>query len=160
MRCLIVSDTHGKTNNLDQVLEEIEPIDYFFHLGDICDVDLFTSVEISCPKAIIAGNNDYWGPYPKETMVDLAGHSIWICHGHRYGIYYGTEELKDQGRSRGADIVMCGHSHVPVIDIEDDVWVVNPGSLTYPRQANKLPSYIIMDIDDSGEVSFVLKYIE
>ncbi len=160
MKILIVSDTHGKTYHLDQILENVSPIDYFIHLGDVCDVDLFTSVEIKCPKAIIAGNNDFFVPYPKEDMITIAGRKIWLTHGHRYDIYYGTHRIKAAAREKGADIVMCGHSHYPLIEIDDDIVVLNPGSVTFPRQENRLPSFIIMEIDDKNEAHYTLNYLK
>lgn len=159
MKILIVSDTHGRTYNLDYVIAQEAPFDYFIHLGDVCDVYLETEREISCPKTIIAGNNDFFGTYPKEAELELAGKRIWLNHGHRYGIHYGTDFLKKTGREMGVDIVMCGHSHVPVIDIEDDIMVLNPGSLTFPRQENRTPSYIVMEINEAGEVNCRIRYL-
>ena len=42
---------------------------------------------------------------------------------------------------------MFGHTHRPIIDYHKDVIALNPGSLSYPRQEGKRPSYIIMDLD-------------
>ncbi len=159
MKILIVSDTHGRNWNLDTVLENVSPIDCFIHLGDVEDVDLFTSVEIKCPKYIVSGNNDFFLPYPKEDEIELSGYRIWLTHGNRYGISYGVEEIMDEARERGVDIVMCGHSHRPVI-VEEDVVVLNPGSLTYPRQMNRMPSYIIMEIDEKNEAHYTINYLE
>ena len=71
----------------------------------------------------------------------------------------GNEILKDEARSRGVDIVMYGHTHRPVIEYDGDIIAINPGSLTYPRQEGRQPTYIIMTIDESGEADFELKYI-
>ena len=54
---------------------------------------------------------------------------------------------------------MYGHTHRPVVDIEDDIIAVNPGSLTYPRQDNRKPSYIIMDLDREGKAHFTINYL-
>ena len=55
---------------------------------------------------------------------------------------------------------MYGHTHKPDIDYSDDIITINPGSLSYPRQAGRLPSYIVMEIDRNGEANFVLKYVQ
>jgi hypothetical protein len=68
--------------------------------------------------------------------------------------------LKKEAIAAGADIVMYGHTHKPVIDISKNIIAINPGSLSYPRQENRKPSYIIMDIDSDGEARFDLRYIE
>ena len=45
------------------------------------------------------------------------------------------------------------------VDIEGDIIAVNPGSLTYPRQENRKPSYIIMELDREGKVHFTINYL-
>jgi hypothetical protein len=47
-----------------------------------------------------------------------------------------------------------------VIDISPNIIAINPGSLSYPRQENHKPSYIIMEINASGEAEFDLRYVE
>jgi hypothetical protein len=83
-----------------------------------------------------------------------------ITHGHRYYIGMGNEMLKREAIAQGADIVMYGHTHRPVIDISPNIIAINPGSLSYPRQENHKPSYIIMEINASGEAEFDLRYVE
>ena len=56
-------------------------------------------------------------------------------------------------------IVMFGHTHRPIIDYHKDVIALNPGSLSYPRQEGKRPSYIIMDLDKKGEATFEIEYL-
>ena len=60
---------------------------------------------------------------------------------------------------RGVDIVLYGHTHRPVIDIDDDIIAVNPGSLSYPRQEGRQPSYALMEIDREGKVHFTIAYL-
>ena len=83
-----------------------------------------------------------------------------ITHGHRYYIGMGNEMLKKEAVAQGADIVMYGHTHRPVIDISNDVIAINPGSLSYPRQENRKPSYIIMELDGNGEAHFQLQFVD
>jgi predicted phosphodiesterase len=72
-----------------------------------------------------------------------------------------TAMLKDEAKSRGFNIVMYGHTHRPSIDMSDpEVTVINPGSLAYPRQEGRRPSYIIMEIDRHGEAHFALNMLE
>ena len=55
--------------------------------------------------------------------------------------------------SRGKDIVMFGHTHKPYLDTEDGITILNPGSLSYPRQEGRRSSYMIMTIDEAGEAA-------
>ena len=61
---------------------------------------------------------------------------------------------------KGVDIVMYGHSHKPVVDIDDGIIAINPGSLTYPRQDGRKPSFIIMELDKNGDAHFTINYLE
>ena len=85
---------------------------------------------------------------------------IFITHGHRYNVYSDRDILKQNARLQGCDIAMYGHTHVPEIDLEDDVWVLNPGSIALPRQPGRQPSYMIMEIDASGKAQFTMHYYE
>ena len=82
-----------------------------------------------------------------------------MIHGHNYYVAMGNETLKEEAYARGADIVMYGHTHKPVIDVEDALIAVNPGSLTYPRQMGRRPSYILMELDEEGEAHFSICYL-
>ena len=51
---------------------------------------------------------------------------------------------------------MYGHTHVPIINQGRDVTILNPGSLTLPRQDGFANTYILMEIDREGEAHFTL----
>jgi hypothetical protein len=89
----------------------------------------------------------------------LGGYRVWLTHGHYYGIGMSSEMIKQEAREREVDIVMCGHTHKPVIEREHDLTLINPGSISYPRQENRRPSYILMEIDRNGEAHYTLNYI-
>ena len=57
-------------------------------------------------------------------------------------------------------MVIYGHTHRPVITEENGIKVLNPGSLTYPRQEGRKYTYIIMEIDEKGEVECTLHHLE
>ncbi|MFI3214504.1 MAG: metallophosphoesterase family protein, partial [Eubacteriales bacterium] len=79
---------------------------------------------------------------------------IWITHGNHYFVTVNSEWIKEEARSRNVDIVMYGHTHMPVVQEDGDLMIVNPGSLTYPRQAGRKSTYIIMEIEEDGGANF------
>ena len=164
MKILIVSDTHGRLNNFESVIKAVSPIDYLIHCGDVGydPEDLERVRELAgCPCSIVQGNNDIGLGLPEEEELAIAGRRILIVHGHRHGLYRGYETLREIARERHCDVAMFGHTHVPVIDKEDPaVTVINPGSLTFPRQPGRRPSYIVMSTDRRGEVMYTLNYLE
>lgn len=160
MKILIVSDTHGHERNLKKVVEKVGQTDLFIHLGDIEGHEDYIEALADCPIHMVSGNNDFFSDLPREEEFQLGRYRVLITHGHYYGVSVGTDRLKEEARSRNIDIVMYGHTHRPEIDIDDHVTVLNPGSLSYPRQWGRKPSYMLMEIDREGEAHYTINYIE
>ena len=83
-----------------------------------------------------------------------------LTHGHYYYITMGTQMIKEDAKARGFDIVMFGHTHRPYLEQDKGIVVLNPGSLSYPRQDGRKPSYIMMDLDREGQAHFTINYIK
>lgn len=159
MKILIVSDTHGKNLNLERVLEYVPSIDLLIHLGDIEGSEDFIEAIAPCPVEMVAGNNDFFSSLPREKVIYLGErHKAFICHGQFYYVNFGTSRIEEEAKSRGCDIVIFGHTHRPLIEKNGDFWCLNPGSLSFPRQENRRPSYIIMEIDENDEIKAVVNY--
>ena len=92
--------------------------------------------------------------------IELECHKIFATHGHAYGVEWGIERLSYAALEEGCDIAMYGHTNVPEIIQGDDITVINPGSISRPRQMNHKPSYILMELLDNGEVFYNLNYFE
>ena len=81
-------------------------------------------------------------PFPilddrKEIEVD--GKRILLIHGHH------------ETDTTGFDIVMSGHTHIPVLEEREGVVFLNPGSTTIPK-GGSVPSYAIWD---DGKISII-----
>lgn len=160
MKVLVVSDTHGRHTNLDRILQEVGKIDMFVHLGDVEDGDVYIDVVVECEKHIVGGNNDYFSSLPREEEFYIGTHKVYITHGHQYSVSYETESIKKAGLERGADIVMFGHTHTPFLEVGEDITLLNPGSVSYPRQKGRQPSYMILEMDKKGEITYRQCYLE
>lgn len=158
MKVLIVSDTHGRDINYKKVIERVKPIDLMIHLGDYEGSEEYIQSITPCKMEMVSGNNDFFTLLPKESILKVKQYTIFITHGHRYGVNRDYAALYETGKKYGADIVMCGHTHIPHIEKREGIWIINPGSLSLPRQQNRLASFIIMDIDSQGEVHFTLNH--
>lgn len=159
MRILIVSDTHGSLRNFDTVIEREKEIDMLLHLGDVEGDDDYMEAVMNCPVHIVGGNNDYFSRLPGEIELLIGKYKVFMTHGHGYYVSMDTRRLKQAARARGADIAMYGHTHRPDIDLVDGVKVINPGSLSYPRQSGRQATYIIMEVNAGGEAEFTLKHV-
>lgn len=160
MKILIISDTHRKNENYLKLVETLGTLDMVIHLGDVEGSEYTIQEAVNCPVEMVAGNNDFFSDLPSKKIFRIGKYNVMITHGHRYYIGIGSEMLKREAVAEGADIVMYGHTHRPVIDISKDIIAINPGSLSYPRQENRKPSYIIMETDAQGDAHFSLHYID
>lgn len=158
MKIIIVSDTHRKNDNYFRVIEMHKP-DMVIHCGDSEGCEYALTEAAGCPVKIVAGNNDFFSQLPRELEFAIGQYKVWVTHGHNYYVSMGNEHIKQEAEARGVDIVFYGHTHKPVVDREDDVIAVNPGSLSYPRQEGRRPSYVIMETDRFEELHFMIAYL-
>lgn len=159
MRIIVVSDTHGDNTNFLKVLELEKERDMIFHCGDMTGGEYTIIASACCPVEMVAGNNDFFSPLEHELEFDVAGKKVLLTHGHQYYVSVDTTFIKKEAISRGIDILCYGHTHQPLVDISKEIVVINPGSLTYPRQQGKVPTYAVLDIDLEGDVKVELKEI-
>lgn len=159
MKILIVSDSHGRTTYLDKVIEKTGPFELFIHLGDIEGDEEYLRGKVNCETAMVSGNNDYFTSLERERIIKIGCYTVFLTHGHRYQVNLGIERIKDVGRQNGANIVMFGHTHRPLIDSSGDIIAINPGSISQPRQEGRIPTYIVMEIDRFGEAHFTINYV-
>ncbi|SHJ99759.1 YfcE family phosphodiesterase [Hespellia stercorisuis] len=159
MKILIVSDTHGSHKALTDVVRKEEPLDMMIHLGDVEGGEDYIEGLTDCEKHIVRGNNDFFSRLEKEEEFSIGRYHAFITHGHNYYVSLDPETIREEALSRGADIVMFGHTHRPYLEQDDDIVVLNPGSLVYPRQEGRRGSYMIMEIGEDGDAKFVQKFV-
>lgn len=159
MRILIISDTHRNHDFLEQALEDAAPIDLLIHLGDAEGCEGEIEKLAGCPMEIVAGNNDFFSDLEKERELTIGRYRVLLTHGHYYCVSTGLGVLKQEAEGRGIDIVMFGHTHRPMIEYGKNVILLNPGSLSYPRQEGRRPSYILMELEEAGVAEFWLEYL-
>lgn len=159
MRILIVSDTHKAHKGLETAIERTGKIDMLIHLGDTEGGEDYIEALVGCPSHIVRGNNDFFSQLPAEEEFLIGNYHVFITHGHYYYVGLDEERLKEEARSRGADIVMYGHTHRPSLSEEKGLITLNPGSIAYPRQMKRQGSYMLMELDEAGKAHFELKYV-
>ena len=131
MKALIVSDSHGRANDLMDAVDIVKP-DAVFHLGDgYKDLRglglMYPDVEVYA----VGGNCDFSVDVPAFRVVDIEGVRIFMAHGHTYKVKYGLYLLKSAAKSYKADIAFYGHTHIANYDDHDGITVINPGSIGY-----------------------------
>lgn len=159
MKVLVISDSHGSLENVKKVIKSIGKIDLVIHLGDIIGQDDTLRSMCSCPVKIVKGNCDFVTDNQITEIFNLGKNKVLATHGHYYSVDWGLEKLYFAAQEGQCNIAMYGHTHIPEISEQGDVTIINPGSITRPRQLNHRPSYIIMKIDKDEKVHFAINYL-
>lgn len=154
MRVLVISDSHGKNDDVKQVIEQVGHIDMFIHLGDVERGADYIKALAGCETHMIAGNNDYDGKLPATDSFMIGDKRVFITHGHRFYVGAGLDKLRNYGIENGYDIVMFGHTHEPYLEQGKEITLLNPGSISYPRQDGRKRTFMMIDVDRKGEVHY------
>lgn len=156
-KILVVSDTHGDNTNLRKAIDNMGNDLYMMvHLGDmICSTSVIKGL-VNCPVEMVRGNCDSHSGLQAAKLIDIAGHKTFITHGHIYGGKWGIGTMRDIAKENGAELVMFGHTHEPLIEKYPDVTIINPGSLSRPRQDGRRPTYIVITVNDDSKLDYKL----
>src|ERR1700744_568249 len=138
MKIVAISDTHAPRRWKScppRVAEHLHTADLILHAGDVCTAAVLDELAAYAPVQAVLGNNDgadvaAWGA-PETLDLDLAGLKVSMIH--------------DSGPSAGrlgrmrrrfpqADLVVFGHSHIPLDESAGGLRIFNPGSPTDRRR--------------------------
>ena len=138
MRVVVLADTHAPRRWRScppRVADQLRGADVILHAGDVCVPSVLDELAEFAPVRVVAGNNDgpdvvAWGA-PETLTLDLDGLRVGMIHdsGNKVGR---TARLRR--RFPDADLVVFGHSHIPLDETGDGVRVFNPGSPTDRRR--------------------------
>lgn len=152
MRILVVSDSHGTDTYLRQALLAQPTAEVVIHLGD--GAEEFSRLKTSFADKMflqVRGNCDWCSPLPDRGIFETEGAKIFYTHGHVYGVKSGLYTAVCAAREQKANILLYGHTHMPVTDYDDGLYILNPGSISGYK-----PSYGTVDITPQGIVTNVI----
>ncbi len=160
MKILIVSDTHRDERNLADVLD-LEAPNMLIHLGDSEGGEHRIEAMANCDCVMVQGNNDFFSYLPDERELRIGKYRVLLTHGHIYSVTLGVEQLRAEARARDFQIAMFGHTHRPYYENKEGLILLNPGSISYPRQEGRVPSYAVMHMDErTAGIEVEIKYVE
>lgn len=141
MLIAVISDTHmprGGRRLPDACVEWIAGADLLLHAGDFSTVEVLHELEAIGPPVVGVHGNvdsaDLRRLLPEERVVEAEGARIAMVHdaGPRPGRF---ERMRGRFGDR-ADVVVFGHSHLPLHEQAPDAFqILNPGSPTERRRA-------------------------
>lgn len=154
MQILVIGDTHGRISPVIKQIKQLK-FDYMLFTGDF----ILDASKIADKTGIkfkgVRGNCD-----PKtgseEQIIELGGQRFYLIHGHQYRVKQGFDLLWQRGKDIQADIVIFGHTHQAHIEQKEDLWLVNPGSPSYPRSYSS--TYAVINVDQGRIFPVIVEF--
>lgn len=153
----VVSDTHlprfGRT--LPPALEHglrAAGVELILHLGDFTAPFALELLGAIAPVEAVAGNNDsreLAARLGTRRVLDLDGIRVGMTHGHLGPGRTTRERAINEFDGESLDVLLFGHSHIPLVERRDSTWLMNPGSPT-DRRGQPLFSYGLLTIADGA----------
>jgi putative phosphoesterase len=151
MRVAVLSDTHSPRfwkGCPPAVAAQLARADLILHAGDVCTADVLDELATYAPVRVVLGNNDRpevaaWGAL--ETLeLEIEGLRVAMIHDSGPA---GGRAARMRRRFPAADLVVFGHSHIPMDGSEEGLRIFNPGSPTDKRRQpyGTLGELVILD---------------
>lgn len=131
MKILVLSDSHSGLSFMRRCVRAVKP-DAIVHLGDYFEDGQVLAEEF--PHIVlhqVPGNCDQFRCLPFQPTVleyPVCGVKLYMTHGHRHRVKQGIYALVRDALSSGAQAVLYGHTHIPDVHREGEMWVMNPGT--------------------------------
>lgn len=159
MRVIVLSDTHMPKRAKElpsELVRELEQADLIIHAGDWQTIEVVEMLRPYGPIEGVYGNVDseyIKQQFPEKKLLEINGFKIGIVHGH--GQKQTTEKRAlNAFTEESLDLLIFGHSHIPVKKQIGEMWVFNPGSPTDKRR-QEFYSFGVLDITDALEINHV-----
>jgi uncharacterized protein len=157
LRLAVVADTHSQPHPAAvEHLRALAPA-AILHAGDIGDLGVLDQLAQVARVIAVRGNIDERvDEVPDSITIDVraSGESalkLLLMHIAVHGPRIRADAAR-LAESRGAQLIVCGHSHVPFIGRDRGLTVFNPGSIG-PRRFHLPIVFGVLEIA-SGKLSF------
>ena len=138
MKILLVSDSHGDYQALDQLVNKYPNMDLYLHAGDSEQDEWSIKPFIS-----VRGNCDHYYDFPSYLVIPSPAGNIYVQHTPFVS--------KSVINEHNAKIVIHGHTHTRRNEIKNGIVFINPGAISYARDAYD-GSYAIIDIKEDKKI--------
>jgi len=153
MKIVVVSDTHmprmAKTLP-ERLRRELKGADAIIHAGDWTKMSVYEQLAAYAPVHGVIGNNDgeeLASRFANRLLLELGGFRFGVVHGHGAAKRSSTEANAIEAfHGTPIDVLVYGHSHIPVLKRSGGLLVFNPGSPTDKRRQS-LYSFGVFAID-------------
>ncbi|MYL29099.1 YfcE family phosphodiesterase [Halobacillus halophilus] len=147
-KVLIISDTHGLTDEVMEVKNRHSDVDAMIHCGD--SELSYGSKELE-GFHYAKGNCDFEPEMENDQVFTVGDITFLVTHGHLFQVKSTLMPLSYRAEEAGAQIACFGHSHIAGAEKVQDTLFINPGSARLPRDREE-PTYAILEWEDLDHV--------
>lgn len=160
----VISDTHGSLGAWEKSWQILKNSDIIIHCGDLFNhgpgnpipekyspkelLNIFNNLQI--PILISKGNCD---SEVDQTFLNIPLASpflffqinnlrILVSHGH----IFKEKEWIELGKKWKVNVLISGHTHIPILEKIENIIILNPGSPSLPKE--KIPTCAIIDLNE------------
>ncbi len=142
------SDSHGSADKLERVILSQPSAKHIIFLGDgVREIETLSLIYDDRTFHIVSGNCDLYSDYPYVNLVTIAEKRILFMHGHTSGVKHSLGAAVQEAKIVNADVLLYGHTHAAHTEYRDGLYIMNPGSVSRPRDSSR-GSYGYIDIVD------------
>lgn len=146
-RVLIISDSHGLTNELIELKSRF-PTMHILHCGDS---ELLIDDPALENMHIVRGNCDSDSKMPYDKVIEIEQINFFVTHGHLYRVGRDLITLSYRASEDNAQIVCYGHTHMARAEKIENQIFINPGSIHSPRD-RKEKTYAILEFENPENI--------
>lgn len=157
MKFFILGDTHHKLDKAVAAGKKLKGVDLIIHTGDYMDDAEELSEILGIPFVAVKGNCDGSISSQDYEIVEAECGNILVTHGHMQNADYSFDRLLYLAEENDCMAAVFGHTHVPCFEEYDGIYLINPGSLTRPRDGSQ-GSYAVATSTDSTFACSIVYY--
>lgn len=152
----LISDTHMPLRRRalpENLADVLGGVDFLLHAGDVGELWVLDQLSAIAPVIAVHGNDDTEDAQrelPFQQIITFAGQRILLWHSHFPNweeemafredddLYRSLQRSVDQAKRAGANVVVFGHWHIPLVKRMEGVLMVNPGALASGNEFTRM----------------------
>ena len=152
MRILVISDTHGELDRFWKVFNKLNkeaPVQMIVHCGDYIEDAKEIRMRSGIPVVAVKGNCDGEYSHDGYSILETEVGDFLVAHGHMHDVNFSLQKLYYTALDNNCIGALFGHTHRSAFVETGDLYMMNPGSLTKPRDGSGGTFGILETFEDS-----------